>query len=144
MAEKLNKNQIVEIDITGMSHQGFGVGKVDDFVVFTEGALPGERIKARLVSIKKDYAYGIISEYIEKSPDRRDPFCPVYDLCGGCSLQHMSYESQLKNKTVRVDDCLKRIGGFTDIAVCGAKLGNTAGLYGGYYNALSLLGGERA
>ncbi|HBN83188.1 MAG TPA: 23S rRNA (uracil(1939)-C(5))-methyltransferase RlmD [Clostridiales bacterium] len=117
MAEKLNKNQIVEIDITGMSHQGFGVGKVDDFVVFTEGALPGERIKARLVSIKKDYAYGIISEYIEKSPDRRDPFCPVYDLCGGCSLQHMSYESQLKNKTVRVDDCLKRIGGFTDIPV---------------------------
>lgn len=117
MTDQFVKNQTVEVDITGMSHQGFGVGRVGDFVVFIEEALPGERIKGKLVSIKKDYAYAIIQEIIKESPDRRAPFCPVFGLCGGCSLQHMSYESQLRNKTQRVDDCMKRIGGFENVPV---------------------------
>ncbi len=113
----VEKNKVYDIRITGMAHQGFGVGKVNDFVVFVEGALTGEYVKAKIVTIKKDYAYALITDITEKSKDRAEPFCPVYEYCGGCSLQHMSYESQLVNKTDRVYDCFKRIGGFEDVNV---------------------------
>ncbi|WP_134699733.1 23S rRNA (uracil(1939)-C(5))-methyltransferase RlmD [Ammoniphilus sp. YIM 78166] len=106
----VQKNEEVEFDITGLTHEGDGVGKVEGFTLFVPQALPGERIKAKVLKVKKNYGYAKLVEMVEASPDRLEPPCPVYHQCGGCSLQHVSYEEQLRQKTIIVQDNLKRLG----------------------------------
>ncbi len=106
----VQKNEEVELDITGLTHEGDGVGKVEGFTLFVPQALPGERIKAKVLKVKKNYGYAKMIEMVESSPHRLEPPCLVYHQCGGCSLQHVSYDEQLRQKTVIVQDNLKRLG----------------------------------
>lgn len=113
----MQKNDVFELDITGMTHDGLGVGKKDGMAVFVQGAVDGERARVKVIKTTKNYAVARIEEWLQKSPNRQDPFCPVYKRCGGCSLQHMSYPKQLEFKRQVVIDNLERIGGLKDIHV---------------------------
>ncbi len=113
----VKKNQDYIIDITGQTHEGLGVGRIDDFIVFVKNAITGERLKVKIVKVLKNYSYGKILEILESSIYRTEPKCAIADRCGGCQLQHISYEGQLKFKTQIVKDTLIRIGGFQDIKV---------------------------
>ncbi len=113
----LKKDNIIELNITGMTHEGLGVGKVDGFAVFVQGAIDGERVRAKIIKVLKSYAVARVIEFTKSSPNRIEPFCPVYKRCGGCSLQHMSYEKTLEFKRQVVIDNLTRIGGLSDVKV---------------------------
>lgn len=103
-------NDTAEIEITGLGSSGEGVGKVNGFTVFVKGALPGEKVKVKLFQVKKSYASGSILEIVQPSAQRVEPQCPFYKNCGGCQLQHLSYEGQLAVKRQQVKDALERIG----------------------------------
>ncbi|MEF3302479.1 23S rRNA (uracil(1939)-C(5))-methyltransferase RlmD [Paenibacillus sp. GYB003] len=100
----------VVADVIGIGHEGEGVGRVNGFTLFIHGALPGERVKARVTGLKKQYGHAELLEVLEPSPDRVGPPCPVFAECGGCQLQHLGYEAQLRWKRRLVADNLQRIG----------------------------------
>ena len=103
-------NEIYQVNIVSLNSNAQGVGRIDDFTVFVDGALPAEVIKAKVVEVKKNYAIAELLEILESSTDRVEPRCPIYSECGGCQLQHLSYNAQLKWKRRQVVDALKRIG----------------------------------
>ncbi|NQX71774.1 23S rRNA (uracil(1939)-C(5))-methyltransferase RlmD [Paenibacillus alba] len=105
--------QQYEAEIIGISHDGEGVGRVNGFTLFVAGALPGERALVRVNHLKKQYGYAALVEVLEVSPDRVKPDCVIYEECGGCQLQHLSYEAQLRVKRQQVVDNLVRIGKLT-------------------------------
>ncbi|MCL1925368.1 MAG: 23S rRNA (uracil(1939)-C(5))-methyltransferase RlmD [Defluviitaleaceae bacterium] len=97
----LNKNDIYTVKILELSEKASGVSKIDGFVVFTPNTLPGELVEIKILKVKKNYAYGKVLNIIEKSRARVEtPICPAFLKCGGCSLLHMNYESQLQLKEI--------------------------------------------
>ena len=117
----VEKNQTYTMSITDIGTNGEGIGRIDGYTVFVEGALPEEVITVLIVKTKKHFGYGKLLEILEPSPHRVTPACPVAAKCGGCQLQHLSYEGQLAFKTKKVKDHLERIGGFSGISVGYAK-----------------------
>ncbi|BAD74627.1 RNA methyltransferase [Geobacillus kaustophilus HTA426] len=111
------KNEYYDVTFTDLTHDGLGVAKVDGFPLFVKHALPGERAKVKAIKVKKGYGYGRLVELYEPSPDRVEPPCPVYRQCGGCQLQHLSYEGQLKAKEKQVKEVLARIGKLDGVTV---------------------------
>lgn len=107
----LKKNDDVEIKIDDLTVEGAGIGRHEGMAVFVACALPGEKIKAKIIKLAKSYAVGKLIEIIEPSPERIEPFCGVFEACGGCTLQHLSYEQQLAFKARHIRECFKRIGG---------------------------------
>lgn len=103
-----NKDYIVEIK--GMGYEGEGVGKIDDFTIFIPGAIKGEKVNAKIVKVNKNFAFGKLLDVVEESSFRTEPICGIYKRCGGCQLQHLSYEGQLDFKGQRVKDAIERIG----------------------------------
>ncbi|RUS43282.1 23S rRNA (uracil(1939)-C(5))-methyltransferase RlmD [Cohnella sp. AR92] len=102
--------QIVPLDIQGLTHEGEGVGRVEGYTLFVRGAVPGDRVRAEVVSIGKSFGRARLVELLAASPDRIAPPCEIYNTCGGCQLQHWSYEAQLRWKQQHVLDNLARIG----------------------------------
>ena len=121
MAEKfkvpVEKGKIYTIDIVRLGAGGEGVGRVENFTVFVDGTLPGETVTARITYVKKQYAVGRPESIQKASPHRVKPSCPVYADCGGCQLQHLSYEGQLAEKQRQVKDAVEHIGKLKDIPV---------------------------
>jgi len=113
----VQKNAEYDIEIDGMTHEGLGVGRIDNFTVFVEGAIKGEKVHIKIIKVTKSYAVGKLLKILEASPQRIEPFCPVYKRCGGCSLQHLSYEAQLEFKTNTVKDNITRIGKLENVIV---------------------------
>ncbi len=120
-----NKEYILQIESNG--HQGEGVGKIDNFTVFIDGALKGEVVKIKLIKVNKNYGIGKLLEIISPSDERENPICSIYKRCGGCNLQHTAYEAQLNFKTERVKEVMKRIGKLENI-----KVHNTLGMKNPY------------
>lgn len=85
-------------------------GKDKGMAVFCEGLLPGEKAEIRIVSRKKGYAEAVIEKLLNPASMRVTPFCSAFDTCGGCSMQHMRYSSQLVAKRRYIISCLSRIG----------------------------------
>ena len=108
-------NYVLKID--DMSADGQGIGKIEGLAVFVEGAVVGDVIKAELTKLKKNYAFGRLTEILEPSEGRITPTCSSFGECGGCSLQTMRYEDQLKLKKKMVEDKLIRIGGLENPVV---------------------------
>ena len=115
--DKLVPKQTVEVVVTGLGSTGEGVGKINGFTVFAHGGLPGETVKVKLESVKKTYAMGRVVDILKTSADRCEPVCPIYEECGGCQLQHLRYDAQLKIKTQQVKDALTRIGHLKHVEV---------------------------
>lgn len=103
----------IEIHIDAYSHEGWGVGRVDGFVIMVPGALCNERCKVQIRELFRSYATADLLQVRTSSPERREPFCPYFTKCGGCDLQHMSYEESLRLKRQTVTDALQRLGGFS-------------------------------
>jgi len=117
MEKPLAKNDDITLEITGMSSEGAGVGRHEGFAVFVPYALPGEKVDVHIIKVASSYAVGKLTSVIKAAPQRVVPPCPSYKKCGGCSLQHMSYEAQLEFKRAQVKDALERIGGFNGVYV---------------------------
>ena len=109
----LAKNQCYEMTCESFGQDAQGVCRQDGIAVFVPGLLPGERARVRIVKPEKRYAFGRIEELLEKSPNRAEPFCPIYKRCGGCVCQHMTYETSLAFKRRQVQDLLERVGGLS-------------------------------
>ena len=117
MNETVKKNDIYEIEITDIGTNGEGIGKLNELVIFILDAVTGDKLKVKILKVKKNLAYGKVEEVIEPSPLRREPYCAVSKKCGGCQLQHLSYKAQLEWKQNKVYNALTRIGGLKDIEV---------------------------
>lgn len=112
------KNQEICLKIDDLGNNGEGIGHLDGYALFVKGALPGETIRAKIMKCKKNYGFARLIEVLPTDDDREraeigrvEPRCPVARQCGGCTLQHLSYEKQLAYKEKKVYDCLTRIGG---------------------------------
>ena len=111
------KNQLTELKIEDITDTGEGIGHIDGFTVFVSRAVPGDTVRARIIKVKKTYAIAKAEEILAPAAGRVEPECPVAGSCGGCQLSYMSYASQLMLKQKKVEDCIRRIGGFADVPV---------------------------
>jgi len=123
----LKVGQKIEIYIEKMASEGQGIAKYDGMTVFVEKAIAGEKVQAEVSKVKKDYAVAETIHILEASLYRVEPLCPVYNLCGGCQLQHMSYEGELIFKKNKIEDALKRIGSIE------VKVNDVIGMNSPYY-----------
>ena len=110
----MEKNQEFIVTIEDMNEDGAGVGKVDGYIWFVKDAVIGDVVRAKAMKIKKSYGFARLMEVLEPSVSRVIPSCPVARQCGGCQLQAMSYEEQLKFKERKVMNNLIRIGKFAE------------------------------
>lgn len=101
---------VVELVVDRVVAGGTGLAQLDGLKVFVPFSAPQERVRARLTVRKKDYAVAELVEVLEPSPIRTAPRCPLYGTCGGCQLQHISYDGQLVVKKLIVNDGLQRLG----------------------------------
>ncbi len=106
----LKKNEIVTLEITGITNEGNGVGRYEQIAVFVPLTAVGDVISCKIVKVCKSYCYGIIADFIVKSRVRIQPDCEVFGKCGGCSFRHFSYEEELRVKQGFVEDSFHRIG----------------------------------
>lgn len=113
----VQKNDYIEVEFEDLTHDGAGVAKVDGYPLFVKNALPGEKAKIKVIKVNKGYGFGRLEEILEQSPYRVDAPCPIYKECGGCQLQHLSYEGQLLAKEKQVRDVLTRIGKLENVKV---------------------------
>lgn len=110
MTAPVQKNDRVTVYIEDLTHDGNGVAKVDGYPLFIRDALPGETAEVHVLKTLKNYGFAKIAELKEASPDRVDAPCEYFAQCGGCQLQHLSYEGQLKWKRSMVENVMKRLG----------------------------------
>lgn len=114
----VEKNKEYILKIVSQGYEGEGIAKINDsYPIFIEGALKDEVVKVRIVKVNKKFAYGKLIDVIEVSKNRIEPKCNTYKRCGGCKLQHISYEGQLDFKWQRVKDCIERIAKLDSNAV---------------------------
>lgn len=121
------KGDLVSLEIIDLAFGGAGVGKISDtisrddisntenFVVFVEATVPGDIVSVRLTKIKKQYGEARLEKILTPSSKRITPRCKHFGVCGGCSLQFLSYEEQLRWKEKMVFDALTRLGGFSKL-----------------------------
>lgn len=106
----VRKNDIIPLEITGMTNEGNGVGRYEGIAVFVPFTAVADKISCKIVKLEKNFCYGIAEEIIESSCDRIESDCPVFKKCGGCSFRHISYESECRIKESFVKESFSRIG----------------------------------
>ena len=110
----INKKDIPEtlvVEIEKLSNLGYGIARLDGYVIFVEGACPGDKVKIKVGKKNKNFANAKILEIIEPSRNRIKPICPMQKVCGACQLQFIDYKSQLKYKKQIVEDTIHTING---------------------------------
>ncbi|MFH1843827.1 MAG: class I SAM-dependent RNA methyltransferase [bacterium] len=124
-----DNSEIIETVITKLVTGGAGLGRHEGQAVFVRGTAPGDTVRARVVMRKKGFIEAELVELVDPGPDRQEPPCPHYSVCGGCDLQHLTDEAQQRLKTDIVVDCFQRLGQMdisdriTPPAVAGPSLG---------------------
>ena len=113
----VNEGQIVELEITDMTDDGKGLGRLSGLAIFVAGAVPGDKVSARITRLKKRYAFAETITLLEASSARVQPPCPYYQDCGGCSMLELSYEEQLRIKRKNIITKLERIGALEEPTV---------------------------
>ena len=109
----MQKNEIYETVITGMTAEGSGVCRVDGMAVFVPMTAVGDRLRVRIVKVLKSYAFGIIEDLHDPAEGRQEPDCPIFRQCGGCVFRHVTYAAELQYKAQFVEDAFRRIGGLS-------------------------------
>lgn len=104
------KNDIITLDITDITPEGFGVGRVDNKVIFVADTAVGDKVEALVLKELKSHSFAKLQKILTPSPDRIDSDCEISQKCGGCALRHISYESELKLKQNIVRQAFSRIG----------------------------------
>ena len=123
----VRRGEVYEICIDRLGTSGEGVGRYENFTVFVPNALPGERVTVRMEEVKTSYARGRLTEILQQSNDRITPLCSLYEECGGCQLQHLSYAAQLRAKRQQVIDALSHIGKLPHVSVRETLAAQSAG-----------------
>jgi 23S rRNA (uracil1939-C5)-methyltransferase len=113
-SHSLERDTRVDLNVTGLAFGGKGVAKLDNFVVFVTGAVPGDVVTARITKNKKRYAEARVEKLLTPSPDRCPARCNLFGTCGGCVWQDLAYEVQLKYKAGQVRESLEHLGGLKD------------------------------
>ena len=113
-AEPYEWHEVVELKIETLSNLGAGIAKPDGWVVFVPFALPGERIRAKVWRNEANCSHADLVEILDPSPDRIEPHCRHFTICGGCQYQHLPYEKQLEWKTRQVRELLLHMVGIEE------------------------------
>jgi 23S rRNA (uracil1939-C5)-methyltransferase len=113
----VQKNDYIDVVFEDLTHDGAGVAKVDGYPLFVPNGLPGEKAKIKVIKANKGYGFGKLIELYEKSPYRVDIPSDEAHKFGGCQLEHISYEGQLKYKENQVRQVLTRIGKLENVKV---------------------------
>lgn len=110
----VRRGEDIILTVDTAAFEGRSIGRIQDLVVFVEGAVPGDKVLATVYRKKKQFAEARAKEILVPSPNRVLPKCSHFGICGGCSWQHMAYEEQTRWKQSHVQDAFIRIGGFQD------------------------------
>ena len=113
----VKKNEQLLVHVEDLTHDGAGVAKVDGYPLFIPGALPGEDVQVHVLKTLKSYGFAKLLEVEKASPFRATAPCPVFHTCGGCQIQHLTYEGQMTFKRKLVRDAITRIGKLPDVPV---------------------------
>ena len=108
---EFKKNDICQVTIEDIGTDGEGIGKIDGFTLFIKDAVLGDKVEAKIMKAKKNYAYAKLEKVLTPSPFRVEPKCQFHKQCGGCQIQAMDYQKQLEFKHNKVRNNLIRIGG---------------------------------
>ena len=108
----MKKDDLILVTIEDLSNEGLGIGRSGETAFFIKDTVIGDTVEAQIMKMKKTYGYARLVRLLSPSKDRVTPPCPVARQCGGCQLQAMSYEAQLRFKENKVKNALMRIGGF--------------------------------
>ena len=106
VASKKDIPEELIVEIEKLSNLGYGIAKVDGYVIFVEGACPGDKAKIRVGKKNKNFANAKVIEIITPSPNRVEPFCAMQKVCGACQLQFIDYNEQLRLKKQIVEDAM--------------------------------------
>ncbi|HEX2586368.1 MAG TPA: TRAM domain-containing protein, partial [Steroidobacteraceae bacterium] len=107
---KPKSNEVLTLEVVDLSHEGQGIAKHNGRAVFIDGALPGETVTVQLLRHRKGIQEAVLNEVIKPSPDRVEPTCQHYKLCGGCVEQHLDSAKQLELKQTQLLENMIRIG----------------------------------
>lgn len=107
----------MQVEIESIAFGGSGVAREGGKVIFVKGGVPRDVLEVRIIKDKGSYAEAIIENIITPSPERAEPACEVFGTCGGCQLQNLRYDAQLKEKENMLRETLRRMGGFDDLSV---------------------------
>jgi len=107
------RGEIFTARVEGVAAGGAGIARVEGKGVFIDLTAPGDLVRGRITKEHRSWAEAVLLEISEPSPLRAEPECPLFGRCGGCSLQHLSYDAQFEAKRAILQDACKRIGGFT-------------------------------
>lgn len=113
----IKKNDVLRLEVQGLTSEGNGVAKKDDFPIFIPNSAVGDILDVRIVKVLKKYAFGKIEKIIDASSTRVSPDCNEFLKCGGCVYRHISYDAEIKAKQQKVRDAVRRIGGFENLTV---------------------------
>ena len=102
--------EVREVEIESLSHEGRGIARVNGKTVFVFGALPGEKVAMRVIRRKRKFDEAVVLEVLEASPQRIEPRCRFFEICGGCSLQHLSGDDQVALKQQSLLDMMRHAG----------------------------------
>jgi len=114
VAAPVRKGEELELFIDSLAYGGNGVARLNGFVVFVRGALPGDRVRARVTKTKRGFAEAVAEAVLEPSAMRVEAPCRHFGVCGGCRFQDLAYEAQIAAKEQQVRDALTRIGRIVD------------------------------
>lgn len=112
---KVGQKRVVEVSDVG--HAGDGVARYRNYVLFIPGAAAGDEAEVEITEVGRSHGRAHILDLVRRSPERTDPRCVYYGFCGGCQLQHLSYEAELRYKRLWVQQAASRIGGVEDSVV---------------------------
>lgn len=115
--ETLKKNDVLTGQVVDLTHEGYGVVKIDRYPIFIPNTLIDEKIEYKVIKVKKNFAIGKLIKVITESDARVEPPCIYYYKCGGCQLQHMSYQAQLNMKKEQVVNLFHRKAKFTNTVI---------------------------
>ncbi|MEN2768141.1 23S rRNA (uracil(1939)-C(5))-methyltransferase RlmD [Ornithinibacillus xuwenensis] len=113
----VKKNDTVTIRFEDLTHEGNGVGKINGYPLFVPYGLPGEEAQVKVVKVNKNFGFGKLLEVKNPSPERVEPPCDVFYKCGGCQIQHMSYNLQLSMKQQQVKNVLRKVAHLEHVPV---------------------------
>ncbi|AYC30291.1 23S rRNA (uracil(1939)-C(5))-methyltransferase RlmD [Paenisporosarcina cavernae] len=117
MSLPVKKNDQLDVYIEDLTHDGSGVAKVEGYPLFIPGSLPGETVRIHVVKTLKKYGFGKLLEIVQPAENRVEPPCPVFHVCGGCQVQHLTYEGQLAMKHSMVRSVIDRIAKLPHVPV---------------------------
>ena len=108
-------DDVFTAEVESIASNCAGVLSKSGQMLFVDGVAPSDVIRARITKEHKNWATAEVLDIVELSPKRRACLCPLFGICGGCSLQHLVYDAQIEAKAAILKDALFRIGGFSEL-----------------------------